>query len=86
MTLTQEDFAKNLKLLSTSPALWTGRGNPLSRDYAKLRHYKLGELRWVATISRPDICARWARIAPKINALCGSDVYRINELVRVVKD
>ena len=33
-----------------------------------------------------DICARLARIASMINAICGSDVYRINELVRVAKD
>ena len=54
-------------------------------DYVKLRQRKLGELRWVATVSRPDICARPARIAPRINALCRSDMYRINELARAVK-
>ena len=54
--------------------------------YATLLQCKLGELRRVAAVSRPDICARLARIASRINALRGSDVYRINELVRVVKD
>ena len=47
---------------------------------------KIGGLRWVATVSLPDICARLARIAPRTNAPCGSVVYHINELVRVVKD
>ena len=55
-------------------------------DYIKLRQCMSGELCWVATISRPDICALLARIASRINALCGSGVYRINELDRVVKD
>ena len=55
-------------------------------EYIKLRQCKLGELRWVAAVSRPDICARLARIASRITALCGSDVYRINELARVVTD
>ena len=55
-------------------------------DYTKLRRRKLGELRWVATVSRPDICACLRRIASRINAVCGSDVYRLNGLVREVKD
>ena len=55
-------------------------------DYIKLRQRMSGELRWVAAVSRQDICARPARIATKINALCGGDAYRINELFRVAKD
>ena len=73
-TLTQEAFAKNMKLLPTSPALRAGRENPLSTDCARLRQWKLGELRWVATVSRADIRARLARIASRISALCRSGV------------
>ena len=54
-------------------------------DYIKLRQFKSGELHWVAAVSRQDICARLARIASRINALCGSDVHRIFKLVRDVK-
>ena len=68
MTLTQADFAKNLKLLPTSPELWARRREPLSTLYVKLRTCKLGELGWVATASQPDICARLARIASRTNA------------------
>ena len=78
-------FAKNLKLLPNCPALSAGRKNPLSMDYATLRQCKLGELRRVATVSRPDICARLARIAPR-NELWGSDVYRMNVLFRVAQE
>ena len=76
----------NLKLLPASPALSAGRRDPLSRDYAKLRQCKLGEWCWVAAVSRPGICARLARIASRIKAPCGGDVYRINELVRVAEE
>ena len=55
-------------------------------EYTKLRQRKSGELRWFATVSRPDIRARLARIVSRINALCGSDVYRIDELVRAAKE
>ena len=55
-------------------------------DYIKLRQCKLGESCWVAAVPRPDICARLARIASRISALCGSDVCRINERVRVAQD
>ena len=63
----------------------------------KLRHCKLGKLCWLATtanyvivnlanyVSRPDICARLARIAPRANSLQGSDVYCVDDLVKTVK-
>ena len=57
----------------------------MSTDYAKLLQRKLGELRLVATVSRPGTCARVARIASRIHAPSGNDVYHINELVRVAK-
>ena len=40
----------------------------------------------LAFISRPDICARLARIAFRINALQGCDVYRINDLIKIAKE
>ena len=85
-TLTQADFTKNMELLTTSSSLCAGRKEPLSIDYMELRQCKLGELRWVATVPRPDISTMWARIVSRINALCGSDVYRVNVLARVVED
>ena len=65
----------------------TGRlEGPVSRDETKTRQRKLGEVCKVAAVSRPDICARLARTASRGNSLCGSDAYRINELVRVAKE
>ena len=58
----------------------------MSEGYAKLRQCSLGELRWVATGSRPDTCARLARIASRINAPCGSDLFCVNELGKVGTD
>ena len=45
----------------------------------------MGELCWLATVSRPDICARLAQLASKVNDLQGSDIYRINALINNVK-
>ena len=45
----------------------------------------MGELRWLATVSRPDICARLAQLTLKVNDLQGSDIYRINALIKTVK-
>ena len=50
-----------------------------------MRSRKLGELRWVATVSRPDPCARLAKLASRINPLRWSDAYRIRNLARAVK-
>ena len=45
----------------------------------------MGELCWLATASRPDICARLAQLASKVNDLQGSDIYRINALIENAK-
>ena len=91
VTLTQGGSAKNLQPMGTSPQLWAERQKLLSPEDVKLRQCKLGELCWLAAVSRPDICARLARIASRIDtgwlALLdiGVDVYRINDLVTTVK-
>ena len=85
-TFAQECFTENPMPLPTSPELWAGRKEPLLLNETKLRQCKFGELRSVATVSRPDMCARLARIASKINALRGSDVYRTSELARLVEE
>ena len=84
-TSTQEDFAENLKFLSTSPKLWASQKEPLWLDETKMRQCKLRELHWVAAVSRPDISARLAGLASRTNSIRGSHAYRINELIRAVK-
>ena len=58
----------------------------LSLEDAKLRQCRIGELCWLETVSRPGICARLARIASRIDALQGSDVCRIKDLVKAAKE
>ena len=43
-TLAQDEFARNLKPLPTSPQLWAARQKTLSIEDIKLRQSKLGEL------------------------------------------
>ena len=83
---TREGFADNRKFLPTSPKLRAGRRERLAIDGAEFRQCTLGQLCWVAPISRPDICARSANTAPRINSLRGSDVRRINELAQAAKE
>ena len=37
------------------------------------------------TVSRPDICARLAQLASRVNDLQGSNIYRINALIKTAK-
>ena len=85
-TWTQADFAKNLKPFPTSSALRAAREESLAMDFTKLRQRKSGEVRRVIAVCPPDICALLARIASSIRPVCGSGVFRITELVRVVED
>ena len=85
VTPKQGEFTKNLQPLPATPKLRAVRRQSLSVGDSKLRACKLGELCWVGTASRPDICARLARSASRINSLQGSDVYRINDLFKTAK-
>ena len=85
VTLAQDEFAKNLQLLPTSPHLIAARHETPPIEDIKLRQCMLGEICWSAAVSRPDICARSARIASRVDSLQGSDVYRINDLTKPAK-
>ena len=79
--LTQSAFAEGLLPMGTSPTLRANRQKLLGVEDKLLRQCKLGELCWLATVSRPDICARLARIASRVNVLRRGDIYRINDLI-----
>ena len=81
-TLTQDEFAKNLKPLLASPQLGEARQETISIQDIKLRQRKPGELRRLATVSRPDFCDRLARLASRANSSLGRDAYRSNGLVK----
>ena len=83
--LAHEEFAQNPQPLPTSSGLWAARRKILSPEDIKLRRRKLGELRWSATVSRPDICVRPAWIPALGKSLQGCESYCINDLVRTVK-
>ena len=54
-------------------------------DEIRMRRRKMGKLCWLATVSRQDIRACLAQLAAKVNSLQGSDVYRINDLIRTAE-
>ena len=83
--LTQAEFARQWKFTDMSPELWNRRQNPPSHEEKMLRQGEMGELRWLAPVSPPDICARLAQQAPKANDLQGSDIYRINAPIKTAK-
>ena len=70
--LAEEEFTKNLKPLITPPGFRAARQRTLSPGDIKLRRRKLGELSWLAKVSRP-------------NSLEGSDVYRIDDPVQTAQ-
>ena len=81
---TQEAFASNLKPLIASPELRAARRQLGSPGNGRLHRCKLGDLCRLATVDRPDICARSARIASRANSFQGSDIYCISDLVETV--
>ena len=71
---------------STAPELWASTQRPLNMEEVRMHPCKLGELCWLAMVSRPEICARLARLASRVNSLVGSDVYQINDLLESAKE
>ena len=67
--LTQSAFTENLLPMDTSPIVWADRQKPLGVEDKLSRQCKLGELCLLAAAPRRDICARLARIAPRVNVL-----------------
>ena len=55
--LTQEEFAKSLEPIPTSPGLWDSRQRPLSCGEIKLRRRTLEGPRWLTTATQTH-CAR----------------------------
>ena len=78
--LTQVDFSGNLKFFPTRPKLRAGRQGPYPQDETRMRRRKLGQLRRMAAVSRPDVCARSAKPASRIESLRGSGV--IESMIR----
>ena len=72
--LTQEEFTKNATPLLTFPERRAACQRPSPREAIELRQRKPGGLRWLAAVSRPDIGARCARLAPQVKLLQGSEV------------
>ena len=61
--LPQTEFSARLASLEANPALWAAIQQILSPEDVFLRQRKLGELRWLAAVSRPGVRARLARLA-----------------------
>ena len=84
--MTQQEFADALQSFRTTEELSDSRQRPLKMEDIRRRQCKVGELCWLATVSRPDICVRLAQLASKVNSLRGSDTYQGNDLIETAKD
>ena len=82
----QGDFTEALRPIPTSPELWAARQCPLSFEEILVCQCELGEFRLLAIVSRPDICARLARLDAHVSSLKGSDIFRICVRVRTAKE
>ena len=82
--IAQKTFTDLLCPIATSPSLWRDRNRALSDEELQTCQSKLGELCWLATVSRRDICARLARFSANLNGLKVIDIRRINDLIKTV--
>ena len=85
MGITQKTFTDVLCPVATSPSLWEDRNRPLGDEELQICQSRLGELCRLATVSRPDICARLTRFSANLNSLEVIDIYRFNNWIQTVK-
>ena len=83
--LTRTGFTPEITPVEPAPALWAARQQLLCHEDVFRRQRKSGKLRWLATASRRDICARLARAASRAETMKGGDVYRISGLAETVR-
>ena len=81
IAITQKTFRGDLQLLQTSADLRGQRQRPLDPSDIHDRQCVLGELCWLATTSRQDICPRLA----VVHQLAVYHVYRISDLIRTAE-
>ena len=82
----RESFTKSPGPLPASPAFRTSPQRFLSLAEIKERRRTSGAVRSLSTVARPDICARLAWLAVRVNSPRGSDIYRIGDSVKTVKE
>ena len=83
---TQVAIVKKLKLIPTASELPNAPQKPASADETALCQGKMNEAFRSATVFRPGICARLARLAYRVDASQGPNLPRINDVVWTVKE
>ena len=84
--ITQKSLTDLLRPIATSSSLWRDRNRFLSDEEPQICQSKLGELVCLDTVSRSDICACFARFSADLSGLKVADMYRINDLIKTVKE
>ena len=67
--ISQREYISRLEYLKLLDGAWARRAQPLDPGQIESCQSKLGELSWVATTSRPDLCVRVGDFTTRINAL-----------------
>ena len=83
--ITQKSLTDLLRPIATSSSLWRDRNRFLSDEEPQICQSKPGDLCFLATVPRPDVCARLARFSANPNSLQVIDIYRINDLIKTVR-
>ena len=82
VTLTQQKLTDALQSIRATKGNWASRECPRQLGEIRRRQCKLGEACCSATVASPNICARLAPLASKVNSLKGSDIYWIDDLIK----
>ena len=88
VTSTLQDCTEAFKPIPTAPEVRASSQRPLTMEEIQVRQCKLRELCRLASVSRPDICARPAQLAAEVNSSCrhspqGIGAYRMNDLPKL---
>ena len=83
--LTHQKPTDALKPIPTTTGVRAARQRPLTTEKIRVCQCRLGKLRWLASLSRPDICARLAHLVSRVNSLSGCDISRANGLLITVR-
>ena len=84
--LTQGNFTNALKPSPTTPELRASRQRPYWMGEFRIHRRISGDLRRLATASRPGNRARGAQLAARVNARQGSEICRTNDLEKTVEE
>ena len=86
ITITQAEYAAQLKAIEISRERRRQKGEPITESERQQMRGALGGLNWLVSGSRPDLAAWSSLMQQKVNSACVEDLIEVNRIISMAHD